>query len=316
MKKILLVDSVHELLPKLLEETGFTCIPAWDLEIEDIIRMTYENIEGIIIRSRFKLDQQIIEKFGDIKFIARFGSGMENIDVQCATQRGIKCINAPEGNCNAVAEHAIGMLIALMRNINTGDHQLRNGEWIREGNRGHEIEGKTVAIIGFGRTGSSFAEKLNSFNCKVIAYDPYTNVDSKKYPYVEQTEMSTIFSGADIISIHVPLTAETTKMVNAEYLKSFQKKLWLINTSRGKVIDTEDLVDAMKNDKVQGVALDVLEYESHSFENIQEPEMPYPLKFLINNNNVILTPHIAGWTHESNEKLSRIVAERILKIYE
>jgi D-3-phosphoglycerate dehydrogenase len=236
---------------------------------------------------------------------------MENIDVEYAGSKGIMCLNSPEGNRDAVGEHALGMLLALMNNMVRADRQVRAGTWIREGNRGTEISGKTVGIIGYGNMGSAFAQRLKGFDCRVISWDKY------KHNYADgntsETSMDEIFQEADILSLHVPLTWETRHMADDAFLRRFRKNIWLINTARGQVVKTEDLVTNLASGKVAGAALDVLEYEDSSFETISG-DVPADLQYLLHADNVILTPHIAGWTQESNVKLARFLVEKIRKI--
>jgi len=235
---------------------------------------------------------------------------MESIDVNYALQKGIKCFNSPEGNRDAVGEHALGMLLVLMNRIMVADKQIRSGKWEREGNRGVEIKGKTVGIIGYGNTGSAFAQRLSGFGSDVIAYDKYKAGFTDDH--ITECTLDDIFEYSDILSLHVPLTKETTYMVNDAFIHRFRKPVYLVNTSRGKVVETAALVRALETKKILGAALDVLEYEDISFEKMKISEFPEPLKYLIRAENVILTPHIAGWTAESKFKLAKILAEKIL----
>ena len=236
---------------------------------------------------------------------------MEGIDVDYATRAGIKCFNAPEGNRNAVGEHAVGMLLALMNKMIRADDEVRNGIWKREENRGFELEGKTVGLIGYGNTGGAFARKLAGFDCSVLAYDKYKSGFSDEY--VKEAGMDEIFSRSDVLSLHVPLTEETHYLVNTEYLQKFDKDIWLINTSRGKVVNTAELVNALDSGKILGAALDVLEYESLSFEGLQNNELPEPYRVLAASDKVILSPHVAGWTFESKVKLAETIVGKILQ---
>lgn len=310
MNYILLADTVHPLIREELTGLGMECDFFPDYSREDFLSIAHK-YTGIILRSRIRIDKQFLDKASRLKFIGRIGSGMENIDVECAESRGIVCLNSPEGNRDAVGEHALGMILSLMNHQIRADRQVRQGIWIREGNRGTEIKGKTVGIIGYGNMGSAFAQRLQGFEARVISYDKY------KHNYSDEnnieSSMDEIFGQTDILSLHVPLTEETTHLVNDDFLRRFQKNIWLINTSRGKVINTADLVKNLVSGKVTGAALDVLEYEDTSFESISM-KMPEELTFLIRAENVILTPHIAGWTHESNVKLARVLMEKIRKI--
>ena len=233
---------------------------------------------------------------------------MENIDVDYAVRRGIRCLNSPEGNRDAVGEHALGMLLSLMDHIVVADRQVRYGHWLREANRGDEIKGKTVGIIGYGNMGSAFSQRLKGFEANVISYDKY----KKDYSdgNTRETAMEELFEECDILSLHIPLTEETDGMVDDAFLKRFRKNIRLINTARGKIVRTGDLVKNMVSGKVIGAALDVLEYEDTSFEALAE-DLPAELSYLTASDRVILTPHIAGWTHESNIKLATVLVEKI-----
>jgi D-3-phosphoglycerate dehydrogenase len=302
--KILFIDSVHPLLKEKLEKQNHNCYTVYNKskdEIEDII----SNYEGIIIRSRFKIDQIFIDKATKLKFIARAGSGIENIDVEYAKSRNIKRYNAAEGNRQAVAEHAIGMILSLFNNLNRSDQEVRNGEWNRENNRGIELQGKTIAIIGYGNNGSAFANILQSFGVKILVYDKYLN----NYPY--KSSMKDIFKQADIVSLHIPLTEETTYLVNENFINNFKKNFYLINTARGKCVNTKSLVKSMKEGKVKGACLDVLEYEKTSFENLSENGFTEEMQYLIDSEKTILSPHIAGWTIESNIKIAEVLLQKI-----
>jgi len=235
---------------------------------------------------------------------------MESIDIAYAQEKNVSCFNSPEGNRDAVGEQALGMLLSLMNNLNRADRQVRNGEWIREENRGFEIKGKTIAIIGYGNMGSSFARKLKGFEANVIAYDKYKQNYSDEF--VQESSWNEIVEKADILSLHVPLTEETRYLINNSLIGKFKKDFWLINTARGPVVNTADLVLALKSGKIKGAALDVIEYEETSFESLSLKNMPAPWKYLVNNDKVILTPHIAGWTEESKEKLATVLAHKII----
>jgi len=302
--KILFIDSVHPLLKEKLEKQNHNCYTVYNKskdEIEDII----SNYEGIIIRSRFKIDQIFIDKATKVKFIARAGSGLENIDVEYAKSRNIKCYNAAEGNRQAVAEHAIGMILSLFNNLNRSDQEVRNGEWNRENNRGVELQGKTIAIIGYGNNGSAFANILQSFGVKILVYDKYLN----NYPH--KSSMKDIFKQADIVSLHIPLTEETTYLVNENFINNFKRNFYLINTARGKCVNTKSLVKSMKEGKVKGACLDVLEYEKTSFENLSENGFTEEMQYLIDSEKTILSPHTAGWTIESNIKIAEVLLQKI-----
>ena len=305
--KILFIDTVHPFLKKELEKQNHICDTAYDknkIEIEKIIK----GYEGIIIRSRLTIDKAFIDKAVNLKFISRAGSGLENIDVNYAESKKIKCCNAAEGNRKAVAEHTIGMLLSLFNNLNKANKEVRNGEWEREGNRGEEFFGKTVGIIGFGNNGSALAEMLSGFGVRILAYDKYL----ENYPY--KSDMQAIFKQADILSLHIPLTSETTYLVDEDYIKRFEKPIYIINTARGKCVNTKDLVTAMKNGKVLGACLDVLEYEKSSFEDLERKELLPELQYLFDSAKTILSPHIAGWTHQSSQKIAEVLVQKINSI--
>ena len=304
--KILHIDSNHPTLISTLKNNGYIN----DLDIssskEEIIKII-KNYDGLILRSRFKIDKDFIDNASNLKFIARVGSGLENIDCNYAKSKNIEVISSPEGNSNAVGEHAMGLLLSLLNNINTSSNQVKEGLWFREKNRGFEIEGKTVAILGMGNTGKSFAKKISSFNCKVFFYDIDEKIKSK---YAKKSSLDFLYKNADIVSLHLPHTINNIDLFNKEFIQKFDKPFWLINTSRGKIVNTADLVDALNEKKILGAGLDVIDIESSSFNNIEKELNPY-FNELINLKNVIITPHIAGWTFESNVKLSQIIVDKI-----
>jgi len=302
--KILFIDTVHPFLKKELEKNNHECESAFDLnkiQIESII----EKYNGVIIRSKFIIDENFINKATNLKFIARAGSGLENINVDFAKKQKIKCYNASEGNRQAVAEHALGMILSLFNNISQADREVRSGNWNRESNRGTELSGKTIAIIGYGNNGSAFCKLIQGFGVNILTYDKYL-VD---YPF--KSSMKYIFENADILSIHTPLTEETSYLLNDKYINNFKKNIYIINTARGKCVNTEHLVKSLKSGKIQGACLDVLEYENISFENLKKDSLEENLEYLTNSSKVILSPHIAGWTHESNLKIAKILFQKI-----
>jgi D-3-phosphoglycerate dehydrogenase len=310
--RILFLDTTHSFLLTALRNDGFNCDEDYTSNREGI----EEKIgvyDGIVIRSRFKIDKQFIDAASNIKFIARVGAGMENIDVEYALSKNIQCLHAPEGNRTAVAEQCIAMLLCLFNNILKADPEVRQNKWIREDNRGIELEGKTVAIIGYGNMGSAFAQRLQGFGVKVLCYDKY------KQNYINnsvcrETTLQEIFDKADVVSFHIPYNSENQYLVDEKFINSFKKEIYIINTSRGKILKTADLVDALETKKVLGACLDVLEYESISFEKIGEDE-PETFTKLKQMPNVILTPHIAGWTHESNKKMAEVLVGKILQLF-
>ncbi|MEI7661820.1 MAG: NAD(P)-dependent oxidoreductase [Bacteroidota bacterium] len=307
MSKILFIDSVHPLVREGLTAFGFQCDFFADYKREDFLEVASQ-YAGVIIRSKIRIDKEFLDKAASLRFVGRVGAGMENIDTVYAESKGILCLNSPEGNRDAVGEQTLGMLLSLMNHLNRADRQVRQGIWHREENRGNEIMGKTIGIIGYGHMGSAFARRLKGFQANVISYDKY------KLSYSDgntiETTLDEIFEQSDIVSLHVPLTDETTWMVDHDFIGRFRKDIWLINTARGRVVRTADLVRNLVSGKVKGAALDVLEYEDSSFENISE-NLPTELGYLMASDRVILTPHIAGWTIESNEKLARVLVEKI-----
>lgn len=307
--KILHLDSNHPLLLKMLNEAGFLNEEnhkSSKAEIEKII----SNYEGIVIRSRFNIDKQFLDSAKNLKFIARVGAGLESIDAEYAEKLGVKLIAAPEGNRNAVGEHALGMLLSLFNNLNKADNEVKNGLWNRESNRGTELDGKTVGIIGYGNMGKAFAKKLKGFDCEVICFDIKQNMGDEN---AKQVSLDILQQKADVLSLHTPWTPLTDKMVDSKFINSFSKRFWLINTARGKSVVTADLVSALKSGKILGAGLDVLEYEKLSFETLFDSDnLPNALKELFAMDNVLLSPHIAGWTVESHIGLARSIAQRII----
>jgi D-3-phosphoglycerate dehydrogenase len=248
-----------------------------------------------------------------LQFIARVGAGLESIDCDYASSKGIHLIAAPEGNRNAVGEHTLAMLLSLMNHLNKANSEIKSGQWNRESNRGHELDGKTVGIIGYGNMGKAFAKKLRGFDVKVLFHDILPNQADENAQQVSLLELQ---QRADVVSLHLPWTAETDKMVNATFINQFAKPLWFINTSRGKNVVTSDLVAALQSGKILGAGLDVLEYEKLSFESLfQDTTIPEAFQYLLDADNVLLTPHIAGWTFESHEQLAQVIVDKIKKIY-
>ena len=306
---VLFLDLVHPILEQRLTEYGYRCIDGTQLSREDAMSQL-KDIQGIVIRSRIKMDEAFLSSANDLKFIARSGAGMENIDEDYCQKNSIELFNAPEGNRNAVAEHALGMLLTLFNRIVIADREVRSGKWRREVNRGVELEGKTVGIIGFGNNGSQFAKKLTGFDCDVIAYDKYKTGFSSDI--AEEVSLDKIFEISDVVSFHIPQNEETIGMGDKAFFDKFKKPIYVINLARGKVIKINALVEAMKNDQVTGACLDVLEYEKSSFESFFEQELPEDFQYLLRSDRVILSPHVGGWTHESYFKLSDVLADKIL----
>jgi len=262
---------------------------------------------GLVIRSKFKVDKQVLDAAANLRFVARAGAGMDNINEAYAAEKGISLINAPEGNSDAVGEHAVGLLLSLMNNLNKGDAEIRNGSWQREANRGYELKGKTVGIIGYGHMGHSFARKLSGFQVDVIAYDKYKTGFSDRY--AREVSMEDIVKHSDVLSLHIPLTPETNGLVDDEYLFHFKKPIFLINTARGKAVKTSAVLNAIKQGKILGAGLDVLEVEK--FPALGEQTWFDELR---QNGKVILSPHVAGWTFDSYRKLSEVMAEKLVSV--
>lgn len=307
---ILHADSNHPHLIQKLEQAGHQNIEAYNQSKEEILKNQHL-FDGIVIRSRFNIDKEFLDAAPNLKFIGRVGAGLESIDVDTAEKRGIALFSAPEGNRNAVGEHTLGMLLSLMNKLNKADREVRKGLWHREANRGMELEGKTVGIIGYGNMGRSFAKKLSGFDVEVVCYDIKEDVGDE---YVTQMDLDEFKQKVDIVSLHTPWTPETDKMVNADFIRDFRKPFWFLNTARGNSVVTEDLVSALIEGRILGAGLDVLEYEKASFETLfSEKKVPVPLQELILLENVILTPHIAGWTIESHQKLADTIASKIIE---
>ena len=310
--KILHIDSNHPLLWQQLQESGFDNQEDFVSSKEEIEAKIHE-YHGIVIRSRFKIDKTFIEKATNLQFIARVGAGLESIDCEYAKSKNIELIAAPEGNQNAVGEHALGMLLSLLNNLNQANSEVKQGIWNREGNRGHELEGKTIGIIGYGNMGKSFAKKLRGFDVEVICYDILANVSDEN---AKQVSLQELKQKSDVLSLHTPLTTETDNMVNTDFINAFSKPFWFLNTARGNSVVTQDLVEALQSGKILGAGLDVLEYEKASFETLfQENNLPAAFQYLAKANNVLLTPHIAGWTFESHQKLAQVIVDKIKKLY-
>lgn len=306
--KVLLIDTNHEILQTGLEKLGCICDEDYT-SAKQQIEEKINNYEGVVIRSRFNIDKQFIDRATNLKFIARVGAGLESIDVKYATQKGIHLFSAPEGNRNAVGEHALGMLLMLFNNLKQADQEIRNGKWLREANRGIELEGKTVGIIGYGNMGKSFAKKLKGFDTKVICYDIKEDVGDEN---CTQVSLEKLQEQTDVLSLHTPFNKLSHNMVNEEFINKFKKPFYLINTARGSAVVTNHLVEALINKKVLGACLDVLEYEKLSFENLFENEtFPEAFNYLIHAKNVLLSPHIAGWTVESKIKLAQTIVHKI-----
>lgn len=306
--KVLHIDDNHPVLKLGLEKLGCTNEEDFSAS-KEAIEAKIHLYEGVVIRSRFKIDKEFIDKATQLKFIARVGAGLESIDVDYAASKGIQLISAPEGNRNAVGEHALGMLLSLFNKLKQADRQIRSGKWLREENRGLELDGKTVGLIGYGNMGKSFAKKLRGFDVEVLCYDIKENVGDEN---CRQTTLTEIQEKADVLSIHTPYNTLSDKMVNWDLISLFKKPFYLINTARGSAVVTDHLVQAMQMGKILGAGLDVLEYEKASFENLFENKtLPPAFEYLIHAENVLLSPHVAGWTIESKEKLAQTCVDKV-----
>lgn len=304
--KILLLDKNHPLITEQLSEKGFALEEDFSSSYEQVLEKIHL-YEGIIIRSRIPLNTHFLEKAKNLKFIARVGAGMENIDIAKAQELGIKLINSPEGNKDAVAEHVLGTLLVLMNRLFISSNEVKKGIWLREENRGEEILGKTFGIIGYGNMGKAVAKRLSGFGCKTIFYDIKPNLSDE---FATQVSLQELQENADILSLHTPLTEDTLYMIDEEFISKMKKNFYFINTARGKNLKTSALVNALKSGKTKGACLDVLEYEKTSFENLETKNED--LEYLLNSEKAIITPHIAGWTHESKIKLAQVIVDKIL----
>ncbi len=310
MKKILLIDQPHLFLEERLTELGFELLRFYHAEESEIWKVL-STCFGVVMRSRFHIGKNFIDQGKNLRFIAREGVGIEHIDAAYAESKGIQIIISPEGSRDTVAEHTLGLLLALMNNLARADRQVRSGQWTREGNRAVEIKGKTLGIIGYGNMGSALAQRLQGFGAQLIAYDKFKSNYSDGR--VEEVNLQTIFEESDIISLHIPYSTDNHYFVNDVFLNSFRKNIFLVNTARGLVLNTADLVKHLQSGKVRGAALDVLEYEETSFNFLQFDKLPAAFQYLIQADNVILSPHIAGWSFESKLKHAQVLAEKIEK---
>lgn len=304
--KILLLDKNHPLITKQLSAEGFILEEDYTSLYEEILNKI-SDYEGIIIRSRIPVDAAFLSRASKLKFIARVGAGMENIDIPEAEKRGISLINSPEGNRDSVAEHVVGMLLLLMHRLFISSQEVKNGIWKREENRGDELMGKTFGIIGYGNMGKAVAKRLSGFGCKIIFHDILPNLSDE---FATQVSLEELKKEADILSLHIPETPETFQLIDSKFISEMKKNFYFVNTARGKNVNTKDLTEALKSGKVKAAALDVLEYEKSSFEHLTERNED--LDYLLQSENVIVTPHIAGWTVQSKEKLAQFIVDKIL----
>lgn len=314
VKRVLHLDSNHPILAEGLAALGFRNHTDFESPREAILDQVGQ-FEGVIIRSRIPIDAEFLERATRLEFIGRVGAGLENIDAECARKKGVFLAAAPEGNRNAVGEHTLGMLLALLNKLHTADAEVRRGLWRREANRGHELDGKTVGIVGYGNMGKAFAKKLRGFEVDTVCYDIVPGVGDAN---ARQVSLEEFRDRCEVVSLHVPETTLTVGMVNTSYIDGFRKPFWLLNTARGKCVRTEDLVAGLRSGKVLGAALDVLEYEKASFESLfrSAGDMPPAFRFLIEAPNVLLSPHVAGWSVESKERLARTVVDKIREHYQ
>lgn len=309
MSRILVTDKTHPVLQQTLESAGHSVVVDTAVTYDSLLEQIGQ-YDALVVRSKINIDRHFLDHARHLRCIGRVGAGMETIDVDYAESLGIHCLNSPEGNRVAVGEHAVGLLLALMDNMARADAEVRKGLWKREANRGCELEGRTVGIIGFGNMGSAFAQRLQGFECNIIAYDKYK---PKGYApdYVQEVSLKALQERAEIVSLHVPLTEETHHMVDCSFIKAFRHNFYLINTARGDVVNTPDLVEAMKGGHILGAALDVIEYEDMSRDGLDLEHLPTAFQYLIDSPQTVLTPHVAGWTVESRYKLARVMAEKI-----
>lgn len=306
--KIAVLDDIHPIVIKTLEKYNCEIINHKETSYEDF-KKVIENYEGILLRSRLKMNKELLECAENLKFIGRPGAGLENIDLSYCKSRNIQVFRSPEGNMDAVGEHALGMLFTLFNNLNKAINEVKKGIWLREENRGVELKGKTVGILGYGFMGKTFAKKLSGLDVNIIAYDKY--ISNYGNNSVKEVSIEELFEQTDVLSIHTPLSQETTGMINKTFISKFRKPIYIVNTARGKSLITKDIVELIEAQKVLGVCLDVLEYESSSFEFLDENKIPEPLEYLLKSPKAVITPHIAGWTHEAKYKMGKVLVEKI-----
>lgn len=312
MKKVFFLDTVHPILAERLIQSGeYECIEAHDWTKEQC-ETQLTDAHGIVIRSRFTMNESFLQFAPKLQFIARSGAGMENIDETYCLNRGIQLYNAPEGNRNAVGEHALGMLLSMMNKIHTANRDVKNGIWDREGNRGVELDGKTVGIIGFGNNGKAFAKKLRGFDITLLAYDKYKTGFGDDF--VIEATLEALLRKSDVISFHIPQNEETIYFANQEFFDALGKPIYLLNLSRGKIVETKSLIDSISKGTTISAGLDVNEFEKKSFEEFFDTADNEELKFLLESDKILLTPHVGGWTAESYYKLSSVLADKILEI--
>ncbi len=306
--KVLIADRTHPILEERLRQAGFSVNVEPDHDYPSLIQAA-QGCDALVVRSKVIIDRAFIDAVPSLRCIGRVGAGMETIDVDYAESKGIRCLNSPEGNRDAVGEHAVGLLLALLNNIARADSEVRRGLWRREDNRGWELGNLTVGIVGFGNMGGAFAKRLQGFGCRIIAYDKYKPAGYAPQ-YVEEVTLDELKQCADVVSFHVPLTSETNHYLDRDFIASMYNPFFLVNTSRGAVVDTEALIAGLENGKVRGAALDVLEYEDMTKDGIDLS----PLISRLSSQNVVFTPHVAGWTVESKYKLAAVLADKIIDV--
>ena len=310
--KVLHIEENHPSLTKGLDLLGFQNDLAFNDSLPEVLAKI-DAYDGLILRSKFKIDKTFILHAKNLKFIGRVGAGIENIDVQAVKNRNIYLINAPEGNRNAVGEHCVGMLLGLMNNLKAGHESIQAGQWDRDGHRGWELSGRTIGIIGYGNTGKSFAQRVSGFDVSTLCYDILDNVGDEN---ALQVSMEELMTKSEVISIHTPHTPLTRGIIDYKFIEEMNHSFWLLNTARGSAVVTEDLVTGLQSGKIMGAGLDVLEYETRSFSSIfNDDKLPLALEYLIQAKNVILSPHVGGWTRESHIKLATTIVEKIKKIF-
>lgn len=310
-RKVLFLDKAHPFLEARLTELGYDCHT--DISSpKAVIEQQIGDYFGIVMRSRFSIDKNFLEKASNLCFLAREGVGLEHIDVDFAESMGIRVLISPEGSKDTVAEHAVGMLLCLMNNLSRADRQVRSGQWVREANRAVELKGKTVGILGYGNMGSALARRLQGFGVRVLAYDKFKTGYGDDF--AKEVGLESLYEEADVLSAHIPYSVDNHYFINHKFLQRFRKNIYLVNTARGLVLNTADLVENLKTGKVLGAALDVLEYEETSFDKFNLEHLPPAFDYLCQADNVLLSPHIAGWSFESKEKHARVLAEKIEKL--
>ena len=309
MSRILVTDKTHSVLQQTLEAAGHSVVVDTTVTYDSLLEQIGQH-DALVVRSKINIDRHFLDHARHLRCIGRVGAGMETIDVDYAESLGIRCLNSPEGNRDAVGEHALGLLLALMDNIARANAEVRQGLWQREANRGLEIKGRTVGIIGFGNMGSAFAQRLQGFECTIIAYDKY-KPNGYAPAYVQEATLAELQERAEVLSLHVPLTTETRHMVDHHFIQHFSHPFYLINTSRGAVVYTPDLVEALERQQILGTALDVIEYEDMSRDGLDLEHLHPAFQYLINSPRTVLTPHVAGWTVESRYKLAKVLADKI-----